>query len=152
VSGAAAIRPAAVEPFAITQTPGVETSYLNTTLGFSFTLPDGLAAQEGRGGGEPVVAAYDTAGILRLMVRAAPADGAVTTASVRKAMQGAEMANAAEASVAGETGVAFESSDISWSGATRELWFAHAGYRYRVTVRDSDAALLELVRGSWQWR
>jgi hypothetical protein len=145
------IEPAAVGSFAVTRTPGVETTYLNTALGFSFALPDGLTTQERTAGGEAVVAAYDAAGVLRLMVRAAPADGAVTPASVREAMQGAEVKDAAEAQVAGDSGVVFESSDISWSGATRELWFAHAGHRYRATVRGADAALLELVRGSWQW-
>jgi hypothetical protein len=148
--------PAAPKPVPIVQTPGVEIQYVNTALKFSFTVPDGVLAQEFPGASGIVVRLHDAGGANHLAVFAAAGKGdpsAFTAAQVAQDAPGTSVADATSTPMTGGvTALEFTSTSTAWGGPSRELWFAHDGTRYQVSVPIADAKLLDFVRDHWQWR
>lgn len=148
--------PAAPKPVAIVQTPGVEIQYVNTTLKFSFTVPDGVLAQEFPGTSGIVVRLHDPAGANHLAVFAAAGKNdptAFTAEQVAKDAPGTSVTDAETHEMpGGARALEFTSESKTWGGPSRELWFAHNGTRYEVSVPLTDAKLLDFVRDHWQWR
>lgn len=154
--GNAGAPPAAPKPVPIVQTPGVEVQYVNTALKFSFTVPDGVLAQEFPGTTGIVVRLHDAGGAnhLAVFVAAGKSDAAAFTADqVAKDAPGTSIADATSTPMAGGvTALEFTSDSATWGGPSRELWFAYNGTRYVVSVPLTDAKLLDFVRDHWQWR
>jgi hypothetical protein len=148
--------PAAPKPVPIVQTPGVEVQYVNTSLKFSFTVPDGVLAQEFPGTSGIVVRLHDADGANHLAVFAAAgkSDPAVFTAEqVAKDAPGMSVTDAETHEMpGGVTALEFTSDSKTWGGPSRELWFAYNGTRYQASVPLADAKLLDFVRDHWQWR
>lgn len=140
----------------IVQTPGVEIQYVNTSLKFSFTVPDGVLAQEFPGTSGIVVRLHDAGGAnhLALFVAAGKSDpAAFTVDQVAKDAPGTSVTDAENHEMpGGATALEFTSDSKTWGGPSRELWFAYNGTRYQISVPLADAKLLDFVRDHWQWR
>lgn len=140
-----------------THIPGGEMRHANARAGFSFAIPDGLTAQEGKYGSEEVryVRLRDESNAIALMLIVTPTEADVSTYSLADSRADAPRVVMAEAAamepLPGTEGISFESRNPLWPTATStEVWFRHAGYRYQLAT-PNDQALIDFVLRTWRF-
>lgn len=144
--------PRSVAPLPVRQEPGVEVSYLNEMLWFTFGVPSGLLVKEDATNPDSAdVSLYTAAGQEYLSVHAEQSTDVAPLASKTLRESGVAVEDARIVDVADTSGILFSSESTKWSAPSRELWFDRGGYRYKVSVRAQDAALLDFVRATWHW-
>lgn len=140
-----------------THIPAGEMRHSNTRVGFSFAIPNGLTAEEGKYGSEEVryVRLRDADKAIVLMLIATPIDTTVATYSLEEARMDAPRATMLEPEtiepIPGVIGIAFSGKNPLWPGmASTERWFRFGGYRYQLAT-PGDEALLDFVLSTWRW-
>lgn len=138
-------------------TEGVNAWYVNEKLGFSFRLPDGFTAPDGKlqGSETHVVHLSNGKGSELSVVARKITVGADTPLSVeiiRSQAVDENLSNFSEGILPdGTSGFMFESDSEEWGGATIAFWFIKKGYLFTLTTAKRDAELLDLVMKTWNF-
>lgn len=138
-------------------TEGVNAWYVNEKLGFSFRLPDGFSAPDGKvaGADTHVVELSNGKGndlhVVALKIKEG-ADQVLTEKAIR--------ANAPEEVLSGFTsgmlpdgtaGYVFETNAEKWAGEGLAFWFTKDGYLFTLSTAKKDEELLDLVMKTWNF-
>ncbi len=132
-------------------TPGVNRWYVSEPLHFSFRIPDGFDAPDGK------IEGSDT-----YLVQLSNGKGNQLDIQAIRIVQGAEMpiseeiirantpdeqlSNIQDATlIDGTRALSFETDSATWGGSGVALWFIKDGYLFMATTEKKDAELLELV-------
>jgi hypothetical protein len=131
--------------------------YVNEKLGFSFRLPDGFSAPDGKlqGADTHVVELSNGKGnILHIVVLKIKEDSEqeLTEEAVRLNAQDEILSNFTESVLPdGTSGFIFETDSAKWGGNGVAFWFTKEGYLFTLTTAKKDAELLDLVMQTWNF-
>lgn len=135
-------------------TPGVESWYVHEDLKFSFRLPEGFTAPDGKlkdSNAWLVVLSNASGNELHIAVEPVSADIPETISETFiRSQEGGEQAFGFEAVALPKTvGISFKTK--SDAGEVLHTWFVRDGYMYMLSTRQQDAELMDLVLGTWRF-
>lgn len=138
-------------------TEGVYRWYVHEALQFSFRLPDGFTAPDGKLVGEETYVVLVSNGkgadveVVATRITTG-ADTPLTEDIVRTQLQGEVADGFKQVSLPdGTTGLQFETDSLKWEGGGVAFWFSKNGYLFTITTNKNSKELLELVLGTWKF-
>jgi hypothetical protein len=139
----------------LTTTEGQEHWYTNKELKFSFRLPDGFMAPEGKTDSpntHAVVVHDDADNKILVIVLPIESGTKLIKEDIAANLPDVPVSNIREGFVGTVIrGFSFSSDAEYWGGASVNFWFAYNGYLYQISTSDGDVALLEFVMNSWRF-
>lgn len=138
-------------------TEGVNAWYVNEKLGFSFRLPDGFSAPDGKlqGADTYVVELSNGKGNILHVVALKIKEGAdqkLSEEAIRTLSPNEELTNFATGVLPdGTEGFVFETDSTEWGGEGIAFWFTKDGYLFTLTTAKKDGELLDLVMKTWNF-
>jgi hypothetical protein len=138
-------------------TEGVNAWYVNEKLGFSFRLPDGFSAPDGKLQGSETHVVHVSNGKgneLSVVARkiTAGADTPLSVEIIRTQVVDENLSNFSEGILPdGTSGFIFETDSAEWGGQGLTFWFTKKGYVFTLTTAKKDAELLDLVMKTWNF-
>jgi hypothetical protein len=129
-------------------------THTNTEHHFSFKYPDGYTVRELTADGGDTILVEDDAthkGIQIYMTAYAGGDTTITPERVRSEVPGMTVSNSQPLNIgAGNgTGLAFESNNPAFGGASREVWFIFGDTLYQISAYPEYDALLRALFATW---
>lgn len=145
---------ATTTPAATTTPTGVQNGvFTESSLGFSFAVPDGFNAQKIlNDSGETILvqSPKDTSGFQIVITPFSDPGTSLTPERITKEAK-LKVANAVTITVSGVAqGLMFD--DLSSTPALRDAWFVYNGYLYQTQTWKSDEQLLTQVLNTWQFK
>ncbi|MBY0538803.1 hypothetical protein K2P56_00015 [Patescibacteria group bacterium] len=138
-------------------TEGVHSWYVNERLGFSFRLPDGFKAPDGKVSGSDthVVELSNGKGndlhVVVLKIKAG-ADQTLSEEAVRANTPEEALSNFRSGVLPdGTSGFVFETDSEKWNGAGVAFWFSKGGYLFTLSTAKKDMELLDMVMETWNF-
>ncbi|MBX9765602.1 hypothetical protein K2X83_03100 [Patescibacteria group bacterium] len=138
-------------------TEGVNAWYVNEKLGFSFRLPDGFSAPDGKlqGADTHVVQLTNGKGndlsiVARKIVAGTDeqlSEEIIRTQVARESLSAFQTASLLD----GTGGYLFETDSVEWGGEGIAFWFTKDGYLFTLTTTKKDGELLDLVMKTWNF-
>lgn len=136
---------------------GVNAWYVNETLRFSFRLPDGFSAPDGKvkGTDTHIVELSNGKGNALHIVATKIKEGASAVLTEEAIRQQVPEENPHTFKVGflkeGTEGFYFETDSAAAGGEGVAFWFTKDGYLYTLTTTKKDTELLELVMQTWRF-
>lgn len=140
---------------ALTQT------YTDPAQHFSFNYPEGYTVREVPSDGTsrtPALSEVEvlviegsslTAGI-QIIITPDDTNTDITAEAISEAIPDMKVENPQSFPVGANSGLAFQSDNSAFDGASREVWFASNGYLYQISAYASNDQLLAAIFATWK--
>lgn len=137
----------------ITTTSGIERWYTNTTLNFSFRLPDGFSAPDID---TDVAGVYgtkvynDSGSVLTVLVYPLTEGPSITIEDIRANLPGTVISGVQEGFIGTVVrGISFRTNAEEWGGDGIAFWVAYNGHVYQLSAARKDQDLMDFVVANW---
>ena len=145
-------------PSSSTPIPSLTQTYTDSAQHFSFNYPEGYSVREVSGDDTSRVliientstAALPTeAGGIQIIITPDYPDPSITVETIHEAIPDMKVENPQSFPVGANSGLAFQSDNSAFGGASREVWFVYNGFLYQISTYAESDELLKKIFETW---
>jgi len=132
--------------------PSLTQTYTDSAQHFSFNYPEDYAVREMPGDGDAprtLVIESSSTGI-QIIITPDDTDTNITAEVIREAISDMKVENPQSFPVGANSGLAFQSDNPAFNGASREVWFASKGFLYQISTYATNDQLLAAIFKTWK--
>ena len=139
-------------PSSSTPIPSLTQTYTDSAQHFSFNYPEGYSVREVSGDDTSRVLVIESASAtdgIQIIITPDYLDSSITAEAIHEAIPDMKVENPQSFPVGANSGLAFQSDNSAFGGASREVWFVYNGFLYQISTYAESDELLKKIFETW---